>query len=82
MNSLQTVYPKDIMAETSTSFGLICLLHSANDKGLLIENTVGWVDLLISKNFEHEVLESVKSRRNPNMGTSSPARSLNPVLDP
>ena len=51
MNNLQHVYPKQQMADISTSFGFICLLHLANEKGLVIENVEGWQDLTVRKDF-------------------------------
>ena len=38
MNDLQSVYPKQAMADISTSFCFICLLHLANEKGLELED--------------------------------------------
>ncbi|EMC91440.1 hypothetical protein BAUCODRAFT_79867 [Baudoinia panamericana UAMH 10762] len=49
MNSLQHVYPKQQMADISTSYGFICLLHLANEKGLVIENVDDWQDLVVRK---------------------------------
>ena len=37
MNSLKTVYPKESLRDISTSFGFICLLHLANEKGLVLQ---------------------------------------------
>lgn len=51
MNNLQHVYPKQQMADISTSYGFICLLHLANEKGLVIENVEGWEDLKVRKDF-------------------------------
>ncbi|ORY65916.1 barren protein [Pseudomassariella vexata] len=49
MNSLQTVYPKAVMDDISTSFCFICLLHLANEKGLSIENTPELMELDIRR---------------------------------
>ncbi|KAI6825044.1 barren [Hortaea werneckii] len=49
MNNLQHVYPKQQMQDISTSYGFICLLHLANEKGLVIENVDGWQDLTVRK---------------------------------
>lgn len=57
MNNLQHVYPKQQMADISTSYGFICLLHLANEKGLVIENVDGWSDLTVRKDLEAVVLE-------------------------
>jgi condensin complex subunit 2 len=51
MNDLQTVYPKQQMADISTSYCFICLLHLANEKGLAIENEDRFEDLSIRKDF-------------------------------
>ncbi|KAH8698272.1 condensin complex component cnd2 [Talaromyces proteolyticus] len=37
MNSLKTVYPEEALRDISTSFGFICLLHLANEKGLVLQ---------------------------------------------
>lgn len=37
IHSLRTTYPREKMAEISTSFCFICLLHLANEEGLRIE---------------------------------------------
>lgn len=57
MNNLQHVYQKPQMADISTSFGFICLLHLANEKGLVIENVDGWMDLMVRKDFDAIDLE-------------------------
>lgn len=57
MNNLQHVYPKQQMADISTSYGFICLLHLANEKGLVIENVNGWQDLTVRKDFDAVVTE-------------------------
>ncbi|GIZ49648.1 hypothetical protein CKM354_001267600 [Cercospora kikuchii] len=51
MNNLQHVYPKQQMSDISTSYGFICLLHLANEKGLVIENVDDWTDLTVRKDF-------------------------------
>ncbi|KAJ6120317.1 Condensin complex subunit 2 [Penicillium sp. IBT 18751x] len=38
MNSLKTVYPAETLRDISTSFGFICLLHLANEQGLVLES--------------------------------------------
>ncbi|MCJ1395905.1 hypothetical protein MMC18_008791 [Xylographa bjoerkii] len=57
MNSLQTVYPKRAMADISTSYCFICLLHLANEKGLTLGNEDGLEELSIRKDFSAEVTE-------------------------
>lgn len=57
MNNLQHVYPKQQMADISTSYGFICLLHLANEKGLVIENVQDWQDLVVRKDPAALVLE-------------------------
>ncbi|MCJ1243838.1 hypothetical protein MMC30_001035 [Trapelia coarctata] len=55
MNSLQTVYPKQAMADISTSYCFICLLHLANEKGLTLSNEEGLEELSIRKDFTAEI---------------------------
>lgn len=57
MNGLQSVYPKPAMADISTSYCFICLLHLANEKGLVIENTEGLNELDIRKDWTAEITE-------------------------
>ncbi|KAK1250352.1 hypothetical protein MKX08_010355 [Trichoderma sp. CBMAI-0020] len=57
MNGLQLVYPKPAMADISTSYCFICLLHLANEKGLVIENTEGLNELDIRKDWTAEITE-------------------------
>jgi len=51
MNSLQRVYPKQVMDDISTSYCFICLLHLANEKGLVIEKTDTLDELYIRKDW-------------------------------
>ncbi|RAL63489.1 hypothetical protein DID88_003909 [Monilinia fructigena] len=55
MQNLQTVYPKQVMNDISTSYCFICLLHLANEKGLVIENTEGLMELDIRKDPTAEI---------------------------
>ena len=55
MNNLQKVYPKTVMADISTSYCFICVLHLANEKGLVIEKTPGLSELVIRKDWEARV---------------------------
>lgn len=57
MNDLQKVYSKPVMDDISTSFCFICLLHLANEKGLVIENTTEFTDLSIRKDWNAEITE-------------------------
>lgn len=57
MNDLQKVYPGPVMDDISTSFCFICLLHLANEKGLVIENTTELTDLSIRKDWNAEIEE-------------------------
>ncbi|KAK4251896.1 condensin complex component cnd2-like protein [Corynascus novoguineensis] len=57
MNDLQRVYPKPVMDDISTSFCFICLLHLANEKGLVIEKTEELDELLIKKDWNAEITE-------------------------
>ncbi|KAL4911615.1 hypothetical protein BDW74DRAFT_143275 [Aspergillus multicolor] len=38
MNSLKSVYAPETLRDISTSYGFICLLHLANEQGLLLQN--------------------------------------------
>ncbi|RCI15653.1 hypothetical protein L249_3582 [Ophiocordyceps polyrhachis-furcata BCC 54312] len=51
IQGLQTVYPKPVMDDISTSYCFICLLHLANEKGLAIEKTDGLDELLIRRDW-------------------------------
>jgi condensin complex subunit 2 len=55
MQNLQTVYPKQVMSDISTSYCFICLLHLANEKGLVIEKEEGLVELTIRKDHTAEI---------------------------
>jgi condensin complex subunit 2 len=57
MNNLQTVYPKPVMDDISTSYCFICLLHLANEKGLVIDNTPGLSELEIRRDWTAEIVE-------------------------
>ncbi|KAI0442480.1 condensin complex subunit 2/barren [Xylaria telfairii] len=57
MNDLKSVYPKNIMDDISTSFCFICLLHLANEKGLVIEKTPELLELEIRKDWTAEITE-------------------------
>lgn len=56
INSLQTVYPKQAMEDISTSYCFICLLHLANEKGLVISNEENFLDLTIMKDHTAEIV--------------------------
>lgn len=51
VNNLQTVYPKQALADISTSYCFICLLHLANEKGLVIDNQENFENLTIRRDF-------------------------------
>jgi condensin complex subunit 2 len=57
MNNLQSVYPKQAMADISTSYCFICLLHLANEKGLVIEKEQSLTELKITKDYTAEIAE-------------------------
>ena len=57
MNNLQQVYPQQAMADISTSYCFICLLHLANEKGLMIDNEPGLEELRIKRDFTAEITE-------------------------
>ena len=51
INGLQSVYPTQQMADISTSYCFICVLHLANEKGLVIENDPGFENLTIQRDY-------------------------------
>lgn len=55
MQNLQSVYPKQAMNDISTSYCFICLLHLANEKGLVIEKQEGLMELDIRKDHTAEI---------------------------
>jgi condensin complex subunit 2 len=55
MQNLQTVYPKQVMSDISTSYCFICLLHLANEKGLVIKKEEGLTELTITKDHTAEI---------------------------
>lgn len=48
MNELQNVYPQKAMSDISTSYCFICLLHLANEKGLVIEGSEALTELSVT----------------------------------
>ena len=56
MQNLQTVYPKQAMNDISTSYCFICVLHLANEKGLVIENQQDFLNLSIRKDHTAEIV--------------------------
>ena len=57
VNDLQQVYPKQAMADISTSYCFICLLHLANEKGLTLGNERGLAELSIQRDLTAEITE-------------------------
>lgn len=64
MNSLKAVYPAETLRDISTSFGFICLLHLANEQGLVLESDlsklaseVGNLEEIFVSRDVHAVLE-------------------------
>lgn len=57
MNGLQSVYPKQAMTDISTSFCFICLLHLANEKGLILENSSNFEEIQIQKDHTAEITQ-------------------------
>ncbi|PBP24030.1 barren protein [Diplocarpon rosae] len=55
MQNLQSVYPRQAMNDISTSYCFICLLHLANEKGLVIEKQEGLMELDIRKDPTAEI---------------------------
>ena len=58
MNGLQQVYPSQAMADISTSYCFICLLHLANEKGLVLGSEPGLEELSIKKDYVAEISDS------------------------
>lgn len=64
MNNLKAVYPAETLRDISTSFGFICLLHLANEQGLVLESDMQKVasgaatleEIFVSRDV-HAVLE-------------------------
>lgn len=52
VGGLSTMYPTKALADISTSFCFICLLHLANERGLSIENDADLSDLAIRRDPE------------------------------
>lgn len=59
MNNLRHVYPQQQLSDISTSFGFICLLHLANEKGLVIENQEGFEELVCRKDDSFNAADNV-----------------------
>jgi condensin complex subunit 2 len=57
IHNLQSVYPTQAMADISTSYCFICLLHLANEKGLVIEDMEGLTELNIKVDPSAEIIE-------------------------
>jgi condensin complex subunit 2 len=55
MNNLQGVYSKQAMADISTSYCFICLLHLANEQGLMLSHEPDFQDLNIKKDMSAEI---------------------------
>jgi condensin complex subunit 2 len=60
MNNLQSVYPAPAMADISTSYCFICLLHLANEKGLVLEDVEGLTELSIKIDPSAEITEGAE----------------------
>ncbi|KAL9604314.1 MAG: hypothetical protein Q9179_001899 [Wetmoreana sp. 5 TL-2023] len=57
INDLQQVYPKQAMADISTSYCFICLLHLANEKALQLSNQPGLTELDIQQDLTAGITE-------------------------
>ncbi len=55
MNNLQEVYPKAAMADISTSYCFICLLHLANEKGLVLQHEEDFQELKIRRDVTADI---------------------------
>ena len=60
MNGLQSVYPSQQMADISTSYCFICLLHLANEKGLVLENERNWEEIRIRRDETAEITDGAE----------------------
>lgn len=49
ISSLQTVYPESQMKDISTSYCFICLLHLANEKGLVLQGSPDDREIIVSR---------------------------------
>jgi hypothetical protein len=58
IRELDTVYPEKALADISTSFCFICLLHLANEKGLKIEGSDALDELNIVRDIAVEGTDS------------------------
>jgi len=58
IRGLDTVYPEKALADISTSFCFICLLHLANEKGLKIEGNNTLDELSIVRDITVEGTDS------------------------
>ena len=58
IRELDTVYPEKALADISTSFCFICLLHLANEKGLKIEGNSSLDELSIVRDITVEGTDS------------------------
>lgn len=59
MKGLQQVYPRQALADISTSYCFICLLHLANEKGLALNNEEGLAELGIRKDLTADLTDAV-----------------------
>jgi len=51
IHNLERVYPKNAMSDISTSYCFICVLHLANEKGLVLHHNDTMTDLRIEKDL-------------------------------
>jgi condensin complex subunit 2 len=58
IRNLDTVYQEKALADISTSFCFICLLHLANEKGLKIEGNSSLDELSIVRDMTVEGTDS------------------------
>ncbi len=49
MKGLNTVYSQQDLADISVSYGFICLLHLANENGLLLRSVPGLLDIEVER---------------------------------
>ena len=55
INDLQRVYPPQLMADISTSYCFICLLHLANEKGLILDHDQNFEEIMIQRDLSAEI---------------------------
>ena len=60
MNGLHGVYPQKAMDDISTSYCFICLLHLANEKGLVLQHEQNWEEIKIRRDETAEIVDGAE----------------------